>query len=54
MSGDLFSDARRHAAMVREYHDAYMAMGFDDDQSFELVAILVRAVADASASGLDD
>jgi hypothetical protein len=37
----MFSEARRHAALVREFYEAYIAAGFDHAEAFELTKILI-------------
>ena len=41
---DLFSESRMHAAQMREFFDAYRSEGFTEEQAFELVQIVLRAI----------
>lgn len=41
---DVFAEARKHAAQMREFFDAYIAEGFTEDQAMELVKILMGGV----------
>lgn len=41
---DMFAEARRHAAQMREFYDAYVSQGFTEDQAMRLVAILLGGV----------
>ncbi|MFF4952268.1 hypothetical protein [Streptomyces chattanoogensis] len=42
---DVFAVARQHAAQIREYYEAYIAVGFTEDQAWELTVILMKALA---------
>ncbi|NYI06088.1 hypothetical protein [Allostreptomyces psammosilenae] len=41
---DTFSEARQHAAKMREFYDAYVSQGFSDEQAMSMVLILLAGV----------
>jgi hypothetical protein len=40
----MFSETRRHAALLREFYDAYKAEGFSDEEAFALVQSVLKSV----------
>jgi hypothetical protein len=41
---DMFSETRRHAALLREFYDAYKAEGFSDEEAFALTHSVLKAI----------
>ena len=37
---DVWAESRKHATQVREFYDAYLSVGFSEEQAMELVKIL--------------
>lgn len=44
MMYDMFSETRKVAATIREFFEAYVAMGFTEDQAMDLVKITLSAI----------
>ncbi|WP_405560653.1 hypothetical protein [Streptomyces sp. NBC_01180] len=45
MAIDVFSEANKHAAMVRELFEAYVRHGFTDGQAMELLLTYIETTS---------
>lgn len=45
---DAFSEARIHAAQIREFYEAYISAGFTEREAFALTSLLVGGMANSS------